>query len=72
VIFLDDDTHVEGRVLSEDAAQVHMLDADGKKIDVDKSEIASRKTGLSAMPDGLKQYITPREMRDLIEYLATL
>lgn len=72
VIFLTDDTHVEGRVLSEDAAQVHMIDAAGKSIDVDKSEIDSRKTGLSAMPDGLKQYLTPREMRDLIEYLATL
>jgi quinoprotein glucose dehydrogenase len=72
VIFLQDDTHVDGRVLSEDAAQVHMIDANGNKIDVERSEIASRKTGLSAMPDGLKQYLTPREMRDLIEYLATL
>lgn len=72
LIFLKDETHLEGRILSEDEAKVHLMDAEGKTIDVDKGEIESRKVGLSAMPDGLSEHLTPIEMRDLIEYLATL
>lgn len=34
------------------------------------SEIESRERGLSAMPEGLQQYFTLKEIRDLVEYLA--
>jgi quinoprotein glucose dehydrogenase len=37
-----------------------------------KSEIATREPGLSAMPEGLAELLTPFELRDLIEYLASL
>jgi hypothetical protein len=35
-------------------------------------DIARRERGPSAMPEGLANALTPRELRDLIEYLATL
>ena len=35
-------------------------------------DIARRERGPSAMPEGLATALTPRELRDLIEYLATL
>lgn len=38
---------------------------------VKKSEIVERKRGLSAMPEGLAELMTPFELRDLIEFLAT-
>jgi quinoprotein glucose dehydrogenase len=72
LIFLDDDTHVEGRILSEDERQIHLIDAQGHTIDVEKQRVESRKVGLSAMPEGLGQHLSTAEMRDLIEYLATL
>ncbi len=36
------------------------------------ADIARRDRGPSAMPEGLATALTPRELRDLIEYLATL
>jgi quinoprotein glucose dehydrogenase len=72
LVFLKDESHFEGRILSEDERAIHLLDADGKVIDIEKSDVESRKVGVSAMPDGLAQHLTPLEMRDLIEYLATL
>jgi len=35
-------------------------------------DIARRERGPSAMPEGLAAALTSRELRDLIEYLATL
>lgn len=37
-----------------------------------KSDINSRDKGQSAMPEGLGQVLTRRELRDLVEFLATL
>jgi quinoprotein glucose dehydrogenase len=37
-----------------------------------KSEIARRDRGLSAMPEGLDRLLSKRELRDLIEFVATL
>ena len=36
------------------------------------ADIARRERGPSAMPEGLAQALTAHELRDLIEYLATL
>jgi putative heme-binding domain-containing protein len=39
---------------------------------IPSKDIARRERGPSAMPEGLAAALTPRELRDLIEYLATL
>ncbi len=36
-----------------------------------KADIAERRRGLSAMPEGLTAILSPRELRDLIAFLAT-
>ncbi len=37
---------------------------------IELNDIESRERGLSAMPEGLQQYFTLKEIRDLVEYLA--
>jgi len=41
-------------------------------VTVKKSDITERRKGLSAMPDGLADLLSPRELRDLVEYLSGL
>ncbi|MBN8248552.1 MAG: PQQ-dependent sugar dehydrogenase [Verrucomicrobia bacterium] len=41
------------------------------RVVIQKAEIESRERGLSTMPDGLGDLMTPRELRDLIEALTT-
>ena len=36
------------------------------------SEMVRRERGPSAMPEGLAESLSPRELRDLVEFLATL
>jgi putative heme-binding domain-containing protein len=72
LLFLADGSHVEGQVLAEDAAAIRILDADGVVHELDPGQVESRRAGLSAMPAGLGELVTRREMRDLIEYLSRL
>lgn len=39
---------------------------------IKKSEIGTRQNGMSGMPDNLREVLTKREIRDLVEYLAGL
>ena len=48
------------------------MDADGKLIEIDPGSIEGRKTGQSSMPDDLIKSLTKKEVRDLVEYLASL
>lgn len=41
-------------------------------VSLKKSEISHRERGPSAMPEGLADLLTPFELRDLVEYLASL
>jgi hypothetical protein len=38
---------------------------------IPKGSITARERALSSMPEGLAQYITLSELRDLVEFLAT-
>jgi len=67
-----EDELVVGRIVEENAEEVIVLDSDGNRIAVGQDEIQSRRKDLSAMPDGIGALLSPREMRDLIEYLASL
>ena len=71
-LLLDDDEVLSGRILSEDAENLVLIDAEGDVYDVKPSEVRERKRALSSMPEGLSGFLTRSEMRDLIEYLSTL
>ncbi len=46
--------------------------ADGTVQTIDQDAIVGRKRGKSAMPEDLAKMMTPRELRDLVAYLASL
>lgn len=71
LVFLKDDTHVEGRVLSEDARTLVLIDANAQKHEIEVSQIEERREGRSSMPEDLSNHLSREEMRDLIEFLAT-
>jgi quinoprotein glucose dehydrogenase len=59
-----------GILKREDEAQVHLMTADGQLAIIPKDRIEDRKRGDSAMPPGLAQKLSLRELRDLVEFLA--
>jgi putative heme-binding domain-containing protein len=71
-LLLTDDEVLAGRILSEDAEKLVLINAEGEVYDVAPGDITERKRALSSMPEGLTGFLTRTEMRDLIEYLSTL
>jgi quinoprotein glucose dehydrogenase len=61
-----------GIVKEEHDAHLLLLTAGGEEIIVEKSEIDERSTGVSAMPADLVKPLSKPEVRDLVEYLASL
>lgn len=68
---MDDDTIVVGRVVAETADELEMVDDRGEVWVLDRARIAERVPALSAMPTNLPDFVSPEELRDLIEYLAS-
>jgi len=64
-------THT-GIVLKETDSTIELIKADGKKVELLLDEIVARKPGKSAMPADLIKFLSLRELRDLVAYLATL
>jgi putative heme-binding domain-containing protein len=60
-----------GLIKSEDAKSVTLLTPTGKILAIAKSDIEERTSPVSAMPE-MGRVLSPREIRDLIEYLMTL
>jgi quinoprotein glucose dehydrogenase len=61
-----------GVLKGEDETTLRLVTADGQLVTLAKDEIDERRAGPSAMPADLIKHISPREMRDLVAYLATL
>ncbi|MFT7485726.1 MAG: quinoprotein glucose dehydrogenase [Candidatus Paceibacteria bacterium] len=72
LLILSNDTIVAGRIISETVASIQVLQSSGEIISVTRAEISEQRPDLSAMPEGIDQFLTPRSMRDLVEYLSTL
>ena len=72
VFALKDERVVEGRVLAEDERAFRVLDSDGRTQELLKTDVEEHRDGRSAMPEGLEKFLTPAEMRDLIEYLVAI
>lgn len=67
---------IDGRILSgivqsEDKNQLQLMDPDGKLFTVAIEDILERGEGLSAMPADSIEKLSKRDLRDLVEFLAT-
>jgi len=72
VILTKDETTEVGRVEKESDAEVVLIQADGKRKVIAKSNIESRAVGKSAMPEDLIKVLSKRDIRDLVAFLSTL
>lgn len=61
-----------GIVKSESETDLVLNSPEDGILKLKKAEIQKRERGLSAMPEGLDKLLTPQELRNLVEYLATL
>ena len=73
VILATNDGKVHTGVLrGEDDKNIRLITAEGKLVTLSKHTIEDRKRGPSAMPGDLAQKLSKTELRDLIEFLASL
>jgi quinoprotein glucose dehydrogenase len=72
VVTLKDGNVAAGLVKSEDANELILNSPEDGIVKIPKEQIAKRERGLSSMPEGLGKMLTKFELRDLVEYLATL
>ncbi len=63
---------VAGVLKGEDAQEVRLMTAEGKLVVVPRKQIDERQTGKSAMPEDVIKYLSKSELRDLVEFLASL
>jgi quinoprotein glucose dehydrogenase len=72
IITRKDGTFVAGTLKGVNETAFIIDSPEDGEVTVPRKDVASRKRGLSAMPEGLGQMLTKQEMRDLIEYLGSL
>jgi quinoprotein glucose dehydrogenase len=72
VLLLEDGQVRTGVLKGEDADSITIAAADEQVFVVPKSEVRERAGGVSAMPEDAAKLLTPREIRDLVEFLAGL
>lgn len=61
-----------GAVIRETGVTVEINSVEDGPVTIKKADIRNIARGMSAMPEGLGQMLTPFELRDLVEYLAAL
>jgi len=72
VITLQNGDLQAGMITSEDAAQLVLQMPGTPSVSVKKADIKSRDAAPSGMPPGMGDLLTKREIRDLVEFLASL
>lgn len=72
ILVLADGRSVSGIVKSDDKKQIRLVTPENKELVIAADDVESRRTGPSAMPDDLHKKLTKRELRDLVEFLASL
>jgi quinoprotein glucose dehydrogenase len=63
---------ISGIVKMEDKQNVQLMTPEGQLVTVLKKDLEERQPGKSAMPEDLLQHLTLFELRDLVEFLASL
>ncbi len=69
---LKNEESVTGVFKSEGAEAMELVDLSGNKVRVPKDQIVGRREGLSSMPTNMAEFLTKAEIRDLMEFLASL
>jgi quinoprotein glucose dehydrogenase len=72
VVALRSGTTYAGTVKRETETELEVNSPEDGLLLIKKSDIKAREKGLSAMPEELRQVLTKRDLRDLVEFLATL
>ncbi len=72
ILVLQDERTVSGIIKSEDKKTIKLLTAENKEIVIPVEDVASRRTGPSAMPADLHTKLSRRELRDVVEFLSSL
>lgn len=72
IIRTEDDDIFTGIVRQEKEGELQMVLADGRTVNIPLDAIAERRKGKSSMPLDLYKYLSDREFRDLIAFLASL
>lgn len=72
VLNLADGRTVSGVVKEETKERIKLVTAENKELVIPADEVEGRRTGPSAMPDDLHKKLTRRELRDVVEFLASL
>ena len=72
IFLLQSDAVETGRIEKENDREIVLILADGNRRTIAKSDIKARKVGLSAMPEDEVKHLTKRELRDVVEFLASL
>jgi quinoprotein glucose dehydrogenase len=72
ILLLNDETTVSGIIKSEDKKQIRLVTPENKEIVIPVENVDRRRTGPSAMPDDLHKKLSRRELRDVVEFLASL
>lgn len=72
VLTLVDGRVVSGVVKEDTKKQLKIVTPENKELVIPADDVESRRTGPSAMPDDLHKKLSHRELRDLVEFLASL
>src|SRR5262249_38484258 len=72
VLTLSNGRSVSGVLKKETPRELVLMTAEGTSVTVPKARIEERTTGPSAMPQDLVKHLSRREVRDLVEWLASL
>ncbi|MCC7375529.1 MAG: HEAT repeat domain-containing protein [Verrucomicrobiales bacterium] len=72
LVEMKDGRELSGTISEETAELLVLNTVEEGTVTLRKSEIADRRIGLSSMPEGLADLITPRDLRNLVEYLSSL
>lgn len=72
VFTFEDDPAVAGVILEETDTSVRVRTSQDEIVELERAAIAGRRKDLSAMPQDVAKFLSREEMRDLIEYLASL
>jgi quinoprotein glucose dehydrogenase len=72
LLFLRKGGFQEGRIIAETESSLRLMGDDGAEVEVPRAEISERRDAFSAMPENMRSLLSKVELRDLIEFLASL
>jgi quinoprotein glucose dehydrogenase len=72
MLILKDGDSFAGVLKSETPEEVVINTPENGLVAVKKADVSSRKTALSPMPEGLGQVLSPKDLRNVIEFLSSL